>query len=71
MSKISELWNKGQLPTKDGVYFANGESFSFFANFYPNIFIKKGESFNLVDFLYQNPDDITNIDIFKKVEIQM
>lgn len=71
MSKISELWNKGQLPTKDCVYFANGESFSFFANFYPNIFIKKGESFNLVDFLYQNPDDITNIDIFKKVEIQI
>lgn len=41
MSKISELWNKGQLPTKGGVYFANGESFSSFANFHPNIFIKK------------------------------
>jgi len=71
MSKINELWNKEKLPTKDGIYFANGESFSFWAKFYPHVFIKKGESFSLVDFLNQNPDCITNIDIFQKIKIQM
>ena len=71
MSKINELWNKEKLPTKDGIYFANGESFSFLAEFYPHVFIKKGESFNLVDFLNKNPDCITNIDIFQKIKIQM
>ncbi|OTQ57399.1 hypothetical protein B6D18_10210 [Gilliamella sp. A7] len=53
MSKINELWNKEKLPIKDGIYFANGESFS------------------LVDFLNQNPDCITHIDIFKKIKLQM
>ena len=71
MSKINELWNKEKLPIKDGIYFANGESFSFLAKFYPYVFIKKGESFNLVDFLNKNPDCITNIDIFQKIKIQM
>ena len=71
MSKINELWNKEKLPTKDGIYFANGESFSFLAEFYPHVFIKKGESFNLVDFLNKNPDCITTIDIFQKIKIQM
>ena len=71
MSKINELWNKEKLPTKDGIYFANGESFSFLAEFYPHVFIKKGESFNFVDFLNKNPDCITTIDIFQKIKIQM
>lgn len=70
MSKINELWNKEKLPTKEGIYFANGESFSFLAKFYPHVFIKKGELFSLVDFLNENPDCITNIDILKKIEIQ-
>ncbi|OTQ70548.1 MULTISPECIES: hypothetical protein [unclassified Gilliamella] len=70
MSKINELWNKEKLPTKDGIYFANGESFSFLAKFYPHVFIKKGGSFNLVDFLNKNPDCITTIDIFQKIKIQ-
>ncbi len=70
MSKINELWDKEKLPTKDGIYFANGESFSFMAQFYPYVFIEKGESFSLVDFLNQNPDDVTVIDIFKKIKIQ-
>ena len=71
MSKINELWDKEKLPTKDGIYFANGESFSFLAKFYPHVFIKKGGSFNLVDFLNKNPDCITTIDIFQKIKIQM
>ena len=71
MSKINELWNKEKLPIKDGIYFANGESFSFLAKFYPYVFIEKGESFSLVDFLNQNPDCITHIDIFKKIKLQM
>lgn len=41
MSKINELWNKEKLPIKDGIYFANGESFSFLTKFYPDIVIKK------------------------------
>ncbi|OCG10546.1 hypothetical protein [Gilliamella apicola] len=69
MSKINELWNKKKLPIKNGIYFANGESFSFLAKFYPDIVIKKGKSFSLVDFLNQNPDCITDIDIFKKIKI--
>lgn len=69
MSKINELWNKEKLPIKDGIYFANGESFSFLAKFYPDIVIKKGKSFSLVDFLNKNPDCITDIDIFEKIKI--
>ena len=70
MSKINELWNKEKLPIKDGIYFANGESFSFLTKFYPDIVIKKGKSFSLVDFLNKNPDCITDIDIFEKIKIQ-
>ena len=69
MSKINELWNKEKLPIKDGIYFANGESFSFLAKFYSDIVIKKGKSFSLVDFLNKNPDCITDIDIFEKIKI--
>lgn len=69
MSKINELWNKEKLPIKDGIYFANGESFSFLTKFYPDIVIKKGKSFSLVDFLNKNPDCITDIDIFEKIKI--
>lgn len=69
MSKIVELWNEEELPIKDGIYFANGESFSLSVQFYPNLLIEKGKKFDLVSFLNENPDYLTSIDITKKIKM--
>lgn len=65
MSKIIELWNKEELPIKDGVYFSNGKSISLSMKFYPNLLIEKGDPFNLISFLKEESDNVTCIDIMK------
>ncbi|MFQ0971360.1 MULTISPECIES: hypothetical protein [Gilliamella] len=69
MTKILALWNKQTLPIKDGIYFSTGESISLSTQFYPQLLIKKGKPFNLNLFLDKDPDNITNIDITKKITI--
>lgn len=62
MSKIGELWDEGVLPIKDGIYFSNGDSISLAVRFYPKQLIEKGDFFDLVSFLAENPDYLTNVD---------
>lgn len=69
MSEIVKLWNEEKLPIKNGIYFANGESFSLSIQFYPNLFIEIGKKFDLASFLNDNPDYLTNIDITKKIKM--
>ena len=69
MSKIVELWNEEELPTKDGIYFANGDSISLSIQFYPQLSIKKGREFDLISFLNDRPDYLTRIDVTKRIEM--
>jgi hypothetical protein len=69
MTKILALWDRQTLPIKDGIYFATGDSISFSTQFYPQLFIKKGKPFNLNLFLSEDPDNITSIDIIKKIAL--
>lgn len=69
MSKIIELWNNEELPIKDGVYFSSGKSISLSVKVYPNLLIEKGDEFDLNDFLEQDPDEVTCIDVMKKIVV--
>jgi len=69
MSKIIELWNKEELPIKNGVYFSDGKSISLSIIAYPSILIEKGKEFDLDDFLVKNPDEVTSIDIMKRFNL--
>lgn len=69
MSKIVELWNEEKLPIKDGIYFSNGVSISLSIEFHPDLLIEKGNSFDLVSFLKDEPDCVTYIDITQKIRM--
>ncbi|CAM4172708.1 hypothetical protein [Serratia silvae] len=69
MAKIVELWNKEELPIKDGVYFSSGKSIAISISTYPDLVIEKGSEFDLEGFLNEGPEEITNIDIMQKVTV--
>jgi hypothetical protein len=69
MAKIVELWNKEELPIKDGVYFSNGKSIAISISIYPDLVIEKGAEFDLEDFLNEDPEEITNIDVMQKTAV--
>lgn len=62
MSTIVDLWNKDELPIKDGIYYAGGGCVELVVDAFPEPIIKKGEKFSLSDYLSRNPDDVTMID---------
>ncbi|OCG10929.1 hypothetical protein A9G09_11555 [Gilliamella sp. wkB292] len=67
MTKIVELWHKQQLPIKDGIYFASGQSIALDAVFFPQLSIHVGEKFDLNVILNNDADNLTDIDIFDKI----
>lgn len=69
MNSIVDLWNESSLPIKDGVYWADGRSISIEIIAYPFLSVKKKEAFSLDAFLQKHHDEITCIDIFKKISL--
>lgn len=69
MNLIKELWQNENLPTKDGLYFVDGRSFSAIidATLDDVNFLVKRDQFDLEAFLRDNSDCLTTIDITKKV----
>ncbi|MDH6363261.1 hypothetical protein M2139_000319 [Enterococcus sp. PF1-24] len=68
MSEIQQLWEKECLPTKDGIYFKNGQAQAMIVKYFPKPNIEFKEYFNDSDFIKQYcGDEITNIDTLDKV----
>lgn len=61
---LEELWNDGFIPLIDGLIFSNGEIKLFDITVYPKIKISfKGDG-HLEKYLEEDPDDVTEYDIF-------
>lgn len=66
---IVDLWKNETLPVKDAVYFSSGESFSLKITSYPLPNIQRNGWFDLHYFYENNKEEVTDIDVFKVVEL--
>ena len=66
---IVKLWNNGQLPIKDAIYFSSGESFSLKIATHSSTLLQKGDFFNLYDLYHKDESEITNIDILNEIKL--
>lgn len=66
---IVNLWENETLPVKDAVYFSNGEAFSLKITSYPLPNIQRNGWFDLHDFYEANKEEITEIDVFKVIQL--
>lgn len=69
LNSIVKLWNEHSLPIKDGIYWADGGSIAMDIIAYPFPSVEKKETFSLDAFLQEHHDEITSIDIFKKIPL--
>lgn len=70
MTLISRLWEDEKLPIKDGLYFADGKSFSIKLKFNGSMRIESINEFDLEALYMCDPEWITNIDITKIERLQ-
>ncbi|MEE4486002.1 hypothetical protein V2T44_24020 [Serratia ficaria] len=66
---IVELWKNGELPIKNALYFADGRAELIDIISYPNPKLLKLGSFDFHGFYERNKDEITTIDIIKKIQL--
>lgn len=69
MSEISTLWLSGELPIRDGLYRATGESFDVRVDPDSTRGYEVLGDFSLEEFRRDEPDEVTKIDIARKVPV--
>ncbi|PWU30902.1 hypothetical protein DK254_10800 [Pseudomonas sp. RW407] len=70
MKNIIELWSNEELPIKDGVYFSNGKSFSISILAYPAPHICSRGWFDFEEYFKGNQEEVTSIDVTKRVVLK-
>ena len=65
---IVELWNNGELPLKDGLYFSDGRSLELRIDCYP-LSLKKGGWFDFRAFYQQNIGQISTVGITNEIRL--
>lgn len=70
MNTLSELWNMGRLPIRDGLYISSGDAYSVQVAPVAPGGIEIVGSLDLDALLSADPDWLTSIDITKEAEIE-
>ncbi|MEO9384020.1 MULTISPECIES: hypothetical protein [Chromobacterium] len=69
MSTLQDLLTKNIFPIKDAIYFNDDTAIELSLFWEPQLKLETGKKFNLKDFLNENPDWVTSIDITNEVAI--
>lgn len=64
---ITELWEAGELPIKNALYFSDGRAELIDIISYPTPKVSKSGRFDFCEFYEKNKDEITTIGVIKKL----
>jgi hypothetical protein len=69
MSTISEIWNDGRAPIRDGLYLSNGHSYEVRVDSTADKGFEVLGEFDLDAVLTSEPDWLTTVDVTKEIEL--
>ncbi|HIE5059183.1 hypothetical protein [Serratia marcescens] len=66
---ITKLWEVGELPIKNALYFSDGRAELIDIISYPTPKVSKSGCFDFCEFYEENKNEVTTVDVIKKINL--